>query len=71
VRPAVLLKNLISNDVNNFLSLVLSVQISLPYKRMRTANALYTFILDDLWSKVGLILWFRIYSIWANFASYL
>jgi hypothetical protein len=59
----VLLKNFILSDVNYFLSLVLGVQIFLPYKRMGTANLLYTFILDDLWTKVCLTVWFRIYSV--------
>jgi len=63
VCPAVLLKNLILTDVNNFLSLALRVQILLQYKRIGTASELYTFILDDLWSKVGLTMWFRIYCI--------
>jgi hypothetical protein len=60
--PAVL-KNLISIYVNHFLSFFLRFQITLPYKRKRTASALCTFILEDFWKKVNLKVLFRIPSI--------
>jgi len=52
----VLLKNFVSIDANYFLSLSplpLRVQISLPYKRMGTASALYNSILENVWTKFG------------------
>ena len=57
---AVLLINFISIS---FLFFFLRVQNSLPYRRMGTATALYTFILEDFWTKVGLKFIFRIPSI--------
>lgn len=46
------------------------VQISLPYKSLgRAKSVLYTFILEFLWTKVGLNVLFRISSIRENFAS--
>ena len=60
-----LFQNFFSVDVSRFLSFCLRVQISLPYKRMRGASALY-FILENFWTKVGLKVLFRIPSIWAN-----
>jgi len=52
--PAVLLQNLILTDVNHILSYFLMVQILLPYKRIGKASAIYTFILEIFWTKVGL-----------------
>jgi hypothetical protein len=37
-----------------FILFFLRVQISLPYKIMGRASALYTFIVENLWAKVGL-----------------
>jgi hypothetical protein len=54
VHPAVPLKNLIAVDVKRFYPFCLRAQISLPYKRMWRASALYTFIVENFWSKVGL-----------------
>jgi len=34
-----------------------------------TASALYTLILENFWTKVGLKVLFRVPSIWTNFAS--
>lgn len=48
VRPNVLLKNLISSDVNLFHPL-LKVQISPPFKIMERAYVFYTFILQNVW----------------------
>ena len=50
--PGCLLKNFIPTDVNRFLSFSLGVKISLPYKRMGTVSALYTFICENFWMKV-------------------
>jgi len=66
VYPAVLLKNFISIGANYFLCLSplpLRVQISLPYKRMGTASALCTSILENVFAKVSLKLLFKIPSI--------
>ena len=61
VYPAVLLKkNFISIHVNRLLSFCMRAQISLSCRRKRTASALYTFIVEDFWSKIGLKLLFRI-----------
>jgi len=56
-------------SVNRFL-FFLRVQISLPYKRFGRASALYTFILENIWTKVDLKVLFRILSIWVNFAIF-
>ena len=46
VRPSVLVENFISTDVNSFYSsFPLTVQISLPYKRIGNVRALY-FVLE-------------------------
>ena len=50
--------------------LPLRVQISLPYKRMGTARALYTSIRKNIWIEVGFKMLFKIPSTWANFASF-
>jgi hypothetical protein len=69
VYPAVLLKNFISVDVSRVLILFSEdpnfprVQISLPYELMGRASALYTFILENFWTKVGLKVLFTISSI--------
>ena len=69
VYPAVLLKNFISIYVNRLLSFCMRAQISLSCRRMRTASALYTFIVEDFWSKIGLKLFFRISNMWEIFFS--
>jgi hypothetical protein len=43
--------------------LFLRAQISIPYKRMGRASSLYTFILENFWTTVGLKVLFRIPSI--------
>ena len=70
VHPAVLLKNLIPVDVSRVYPFFLRVQISLPYRRMGRFSALYSFILENLWTKFCLKLLFRISSIWENFDSF-
>ena len=52
--PTVLLEKFRLDWCQSFLSLFLRVQISLPYKRMGTASALYTFILENFWPRVVL-----------------
>jgi hypothetical protein len=54
----------------SFLSLLLRVQISLPYKGMGSTSPLYTFILANFWTNFGIKLLFRIQSVWENFASF-
>jgi hypothetical protein len=44
--------------------------MSLPYRRMQSASELYTFILEDSWTEVGLKLLPRIPSIGSNCASF-
>ena len=61
VYPSMLLKNFISFDVNHFYPFVMRFKFSLQYRRM--AIALYTFILEYFWAKVGLKLLFKILSI--------
>jgi hypothetical protein len=51
--PSGLLKNFVSIGVSLFYPF-LGVQISLPCRRMAIAGALYTFILEDIWTKGGL-----------------
>ena len=46
------------------------VQISLPYKIMRTASVMYTVVVAHFWTEAGSKLLFRIHSIWANFATF-
>ena len=46
------------------------VKILLPYSRMETSRAWYTFILENFWTEVGLKGLLRIPSIWENFASF-
>jgi len=58
--PAVPLKNLIAVDVMLFNYFFLRAQILLPHKRRGTASALYTFIVENFWTKVCLKLLFRI-----------
>jgi hypothetical protein len=53
-------ENLISIDVNDFLTFFLRVYISLPNERMGRDSVLYTFILENFWTKVGLKVFFRI-----------
>jgi hypothetical protein len=53
-----------------FLSFLLRIQILLPYKRMWTASALETFILQNFWTKAGLKVFFKIHSIRVNSASF-
>jgi len=70
VHPAVL-KNFILILASHFLSFFfLRVQISPPYKRMATAIALNTLIVENFWTKISLKVLFRIPSIWANFTSF-
>ena len=52
--PVAVLKNFIVVDVSRFCPFFLRVQTSLPYKIMETASALYTVILENFWTKVGL-----------------
>jgi hypothetical protein len=54
----------------SFLSFFISLQLSFTYKRMRTASALHTFILKNIWTIVGLKVLFRIPSIRATFARF-
>ena len=51
------LKNFISIDIDSFLPplFFLRVQISLAYKRVGRARALYTSVVEHFWTKVGLI----------------
>jgi len=67
VHPTLLLKNLISTDVDHFLPFFLRVQISLPYKRIGKVSALHTCILENFSTKFGLKVLFRILSIWKIF----
>jgi len=53
--------------MSNFLSSFLRVRISLQYDRMERASVLYTFILENLWTTVGLKVLFIIPSISENF----
>jgi hypothetical protein len=62
VYPAVFSENF-HLDVNRFLSLRLKVQISLPYKTMWRASALYIVIIKNFCNKVGSKELFRIPSI--------
>jgi hypothetical protein len=68
--PATLPKNVISIAVNRFLSFRLGIYISLPFRRMGTGSAFFTFILEDFWTKCGLKVLFRIPSIGAHFGSF-
>ena len=68
--PSLLLKNLTSTDINRFLSFCLRVQISHPYIKTGSASALYTLMLADFWTKLGLKALFKISSIWKNFVSF-
>jgi hypothetical protein len=54
VYPTVILRNLISTDVNRFYPYPppSRVQNSLPYKRMGRAGTLRTFIPENFWTKV-------------------
>jgi hypothetical protein len=67
-------KNFVSTNFNPFLSCCLGVQISLPYKRMGRASALYTFIFEDFWTNVDLkviiIIIIIIIIMWLNTFSY-
>jgi hypothetical protein len=46
------------------------VQLPLPYTATGKADALCTFILEDLWTKVGLKVLLLINSCCANFVSF-
>jgi len=46
------------------------MQLPLPYKILGIANALYTFIFENFWTKFGLKMWFRIPSILENVAGF-
>jgi hypothetical protein len=48
----------------------LSFKVSLPYRRLRRDSALYTFIFENFWIKVGLKALFRIRNIWEKVASF-
>ena len=57
----------ITTDVISFLSIFLRVQISLPHTRTGIASALYTFILENFWSKVCL----KVLLEFASFIEYI
>jgi hypothetical protein len=59
-----------SSRCHCFLSLSPRVQNLIPYRRMARANSLYTFIVQNFWTKSGLKVLFRIPSIWENFDSF-
>ena len=55
VHPDISLKNFISMDANLILTFFfLRVKISLRLKKLGRASALYTFILENVWTKVSL-----------------
>ena len=54
----------------SYLSFSPKVQISLPNKIFRRASALYTFILENFWTKVGLKVFFKIPSTWEIFLDF-
>jgi hypothetical protein len=70
VYPSVL-NNFISVDVSRFYHFAWGSKFHFNVRRMRSASALYIFILEDFWTKVGLNVLFRIPSIWTNLATFL
>jgi hypothetical protein len=54
VYPTVLLKHFISIDVNRFLFFFLRDKISFLCRKIGRGSALYNFILEHFWTKVGL-----------------
>jgi hypothetical protein len=58
--PRLFFWNISSRCQSNFIIFFLRVQISLPNQRRGRASALYTFILENFWTKVGLKVMFGI-----------
>jgi hypothetical protein len=71
VYPAVILKNVISIDVNLFYPFAWGSKFRFQIEELWGASALCTCVLEDFWTKVGLNVLFVIPSIWANFATFL
>ena len=68
--PAVLLKNFILINVTVFYLFIWGSKFRFHIEEWGGASALYTFILESFWTKVGLKVLFRIPSIWKNSASF-